>query len=250
MATPQVTGAAALLSASNPELSYLEIKQFILETTDPFPTLQGTTVTGGRLNLRRALEASQNITPVRLVSLNSPVVHLKNAETGLFLEARLESGGQPVEQAAGTLSWEVFPKNAGVILQTSGFRGVAAYFPGQGEYRIRATYKEGPGEESKEAFVQIGPGELLSQGLQGHWKFDDGAGNLASDSSGNGRTGSLSGPAWRDGFIGGALDFDTGLGCCRECADVSTDERFLEEMIDADLGDGLQAALDPRAISR
>ncbi len=208
MSTPQVTGAAALLSASNPELDYFEIKQLIFGTTDPFPTLQGTTVTGGRLNLRRALEASRGITPVRLVSLNTPVVQLTDADSGLILEARLEASGQPVEQTAGTLTWEAIPENSGVLLQTTGFRGVAAYFPGNGEYRIRATYREGLNEESKEAFIQVGQADLLSNGLRGYWKFDEGAGNRAGDSSGSGRNGSLSGPTWGDGFTGGALDFD------------------------------------------
>ena len=208
MSAPQVTGAAALLSASNPELDYLEIKQLILGTTDPFPTLQGKTVTGGRLNLRRALEASRNLTPVRLVSLNSPVVHLENANSGLFLEARLEISGQPVEQAGGTLSWVPIPENSGVFLQPSGFRGVVAYFPGDGDYRLRATYTEDLRLESREAFVRVGDAELLADGLTGYWKFDEGSGNTATDSSGANRHGSLAGPTWSTGFIGGALRFD------------------------------------------
>ncbi len=208
MAAPQVTGAAGLIGTSNPGLGYLEIKELILGTVDPFATLQGTTITGGRLNLRKALEASINVSPVRLVALNTPVVHLENAETGLLLEARLEEAGQGVEQATGTLSWEAFPNDAGVILQTSGFRGVAAYFPDDGEYRIRATYREGLGEEGREAFIRVGNADLLISGLKGHWEFEEGSGNLASDSSGNGRNGSLSGPTWSAGIIGGALNFD------------------------------------------
>ena len=43
----------------------------------------------------------------------------------------------------------------------------------------------------------------------GFWKFDDGSGLTALDSSGNGNTGTLvSGPAWTVGQIGGALQFD------------------------------------------
>ncbi len=208
MSAPQVAGAAALISASNPELDYLEIKLLMLGTTDPFPTMRGTTRSGGRLNLRRALEASRNLTPVRLVSLNSPVVHLENADSGLFLEARLEISGQPVEQAGGTLSWVTVPENSGVFLQPSGFRGVVAYFPGDGEYRLRATYAEDLNLESREAFVRVGDAELLAGDLAGYWKFDEGSGNTAADSSGANRHGSLLGPTWTTGFIGGALRFD------------------------------------------
>ncbi len=46
-------------------------------------------------------------------------------------------------------------------------------------------------------------------GLIGHWKFDEGSGTTASDSSGNNNTGTLTnGPTWTTGKIGGALDFD------------------------------------------
>jgi len=41
------------------------------------------------------------------------------------------------------------------------------------------------------------------------WKLDDGSGNIAIDSSGNGHNGTLAGDAsWADGITGGALAFD------------------------------------------
>jgi subtilisin family serine protease len=51
MATPHVTGAAALYKAYHPEASALEIKSAILDGTIPTPSLAGKTVTGGRLNV-------------------------------------------------------------------------------------------------------------------------------------------------------------------------------------------------------
>jgi hypothetical protein len=55
------------------------------------------------------------------------------------------------------------------------------------------------------------------------WKFDDGSGNIAVDSSGFGRGGRLIGdPNWIDGITGGALDFD-GDG---DCVDVGKDSAF------------------------
>jgi concanavalin A-like lectin/glucanase superfamily protein len=44
-------------------------------------------------------------------------------------------------------------------------------------------------------------------GLVGWWKFDDGAGAVAQDSSGNGYDGTVYDAAWVDGNLGGALDF-------------------------------------------
>jgi len=46
-------------------------------------------------------------------------------------------------------------------------------------------------------------------GLVGYWKFDEGSGNTAADSSGNGNTGTLyNGPTWITGRYGGGLRFD------------------------------------------
>jgi len=49
----------------------------------------------------------------------------------------------------------------------------------------------------------------VSANLVGHWKFDDGSGATAQDSSGNGYDGTIFGePMWVTGQIGGALEFD------------------------------------------
>jgi hypothetical protein len=57
----------------------------------------------------------------------------------------------------------------------------------------------------------ITPVEPNNAGLVGHWKFDEGSGNIAVDSSGNGRDGTISGadwisPGWNG--TGYCLDFD------------------------------------------
>lgn len=62
MACPHVAGLAALLLSENPKLSAVELKRIIMDTVDPVASLQGKTVTGGRINALRALEA------VRLVA--------------------------------------------------------------------------------------------------------------------------------------------------------------------------------------
>jgi hypothetical protein len=49
----------------------------------------------------------------------------------------------------------------------------------------------------------------VSAELIAHWKFDDGAGNIATDSVGNAHPGTIGGTAnWVAGQAGGALDFD------------------------------------------
>ena len=60
----------------------------------------------------------------------------------------------------------------------------------------------------------ITPAEPDNAGLVGHWKFDEGAGTIALDSSGLGNDGTLGpegDPQWVAGVKGGALDLD-GIG--------------------------------------
>lgn len=51
----------------------------------------------------------------------------------------------------------------------------------------------------------------LTAGLVGHWRFDEGIGPVAGDSSGNNRTGSIFGPGWSwiPGRFGSALHFSS-----------------------------------------
>ena len=49
----------------------------------------------------------------------------------------------------------------------------------------------------------------ITKGLLAWWKFEEGTGTSASDSSGNGRTGTLvNAPSWVPGMRGGGLQFD------------------------------------------
>ncbi len=57
MATPHVAGAAALLCAYNPYLSLSELKTTILSSVDVLPNWSNLTLSGGRLNLARALQS-------------------------------------------------------------------------------------------------------------------------------------------------------------------------------------------------
>lgn len=52
-------------------------------------------------------------------------------------------------------------------------------------------------------------GAVNDTGLVGHWTFDEGAGGIAYDRSGNGNNGTLTnGPTWTTGQLNGALSFD------------------------------------------
>jgi serine protease len=57
MAAPHVSGAAALILATQPGLTTLDVRAAILNNVDPLPSLAGKTVTGGRLNVCKAIPA-------------------------------------------------------------------------------------------------------------------------------------------------------------------------------------------------
>ena len=56
MAAPHVTGAAALLSAFNPNLSAASLKASLLNNVDVLPAWNGFVKSGGRLNVFKAMQ--------------------------------------------------------------------------------------------------------------------------------------------------------------------------------------------------
>jgi len=72
MATPHVTGAAALLSAHNPSLSIASLKATLMNTADPLPAWTSLVKAGGRLNVFNALQ-NQTICSFGLSSSNISV---------------------------------------------------------------------------------------------------------------------------------------------------------------------------------
>ena len=56
MATPVVSGVAALILAEHPRMSVDDLRRKLLASTDPIVALKGKTVTGGRINASKALE--------------------------------------------------------------------------------------------------------------------------------------------------------------------------------------------------
>jgi hypothetical protein len=55
--------------------------------------------------------------------------------------------------------------------------------------------------------ASLAPPNQLATDLVAHWSFDDGAGTVVHDQSGNGRDGTLTGGTWIAGKFGGALHF-------------------------------------------
>ena len=60
MASPHVTGTAALIKSIRPDLDALAIKEILMASVDPSPTWSGKSVTGGVLNAHTALLMAKN----------------------------------------------------------------------------------------------------------------------------------------------------------------------------------------------
>lgn len=71
MAVAHVSGAAALVRAQFPGENYRSVIKRILDGTDPLPTLQGKTATGGRLNLFKALGGAVPLPSVSIAATDA-----------------------------------------------------------------------------------------------------------------------------------------------------------------------------------
>lgn len=82
-ASPTVAGAVALLKSAKPTATATEIKQAILDSVDPLPSLQGRVRTGGRLNVARALDVITTDGPIVTSVTPGQVTGQINPVTGL-----------------------------------------------------------------------------------------------------------------------------------------------------------------------
>jgi len=73
MATPHVAGAAALVRAARPTIDVVGLKQSLLRSVDPLPSLAGRVVTGGRLNAFRPIAVADGVPPGAIEDLSGNV---------------------------------------------------------------------------------------------------------------------------------------------------------------------------------
>ena len=121
MATPHVTGAAALLKSCNPNLTPAQIKSYLLDNVDYSPYLQGKVATNGRLNVYKALKALQedmNLSPFEVdVSFNQNILDIPADNTTVSAQATAT-----VHDSCGgnSILWSLDRTYIGVSLDTNG----------------------------------------------------------------------------------------------------------------------------------
>ncbi|HYN44928.1 MAG TPA: NosD domain-containing protein [Candidatus Limnocylindrales bacterium] len=143
MAAPHVSGAAALLKAFNPSLTHLEIKDILMNSVDPLPSLYGKTATGGRLNIQKAITFGLTYSTVCQSGCDYPSIQTAiNAanpgntilvRSGIYYEnvnvtkqLKLRGIGMPVVDARGSRSAITLTAD-GIILEGFTATGGASY---------------------------------------------------------------------------------------------------------------------------
>lgn len=113
MATPHVTGAAALIMSVNSSLSYSAVASAILNNGDSIAAADGKTVTGRRLNIGNIIPAMQGNSGLRVRALSAWF--------------RFDDGGRTVEDFTIKADWRKNWQNAGRLLGTATVTNSAAY---------------------------------------------------------------------------------------------------------------------------
>jgi len=93
MASPHVAGAAALLLARKPSLTVAELKALLMDTVDKLPAWNGRVVSGGRLNVAKAMDK------VSTVGLQSELEAVVNSAVSVPLTPALSPGEREAREA-------------------------------------------------------------------------------------------------------------------------------------------------------
>lgn len=106
MATPHVTGAAALLKAIYPQATAAQIKQALLTGTSATTSLSGKTLTGGRLNVQGAIDALGQLVDTGGGGTPKPSISITTSDASAS-EDNLDPGTFTVTRNGGDLTSEL-----------------------------------------------------------------------------------------------------------------------------------------------
>lgn len=219
MSAAYVTGAVALFKAEHPSLNHLQIKETILCSGDPLPTLSGKTVSEKRLNAFGALTgdciapsavtdlASDAVTPTAVRLAWSAPGDDGTAGTAQGYEIRYSTA--PIDANnfdSATIvdqDMEPLPPGSNETLWVLNLLPDTEYF-----IALKAMDDAGLWGGLSNVVSFNTPAIAQEENLIVYLAFDDGTGSTATDSSGNGNSGMIDGALWEEGWRFGALDFD------------------------------------------
>lgn len=221
MASPLVAGAVALVASHEPEFSWSEIKNRILDTVDEVPWLEGKVLTGGRLNAFAAVDSEfldfdisiQNHTGslVFLPDSNYPVEFVVNIPDGIVLSAEIVDGG--VSE-----------------IVVDGDR-VSCQFFSDGVYTIRLNASASGNVKSVDRTVFVGETGDVTDGLLHYYSFE-GTGSNVQDLAGSGN-GVLNNATIENGGLGKSARF-TGTASNMQFESESSGQITITALANAD----------------
>ncbi len=122
------------------------------------------------------------------------------------LDGDIADDSLPDPPASVSSTWSVASGPGAVAFGNMQSADTTATFGGAGTYMLRLDANDGEYSAYDTVTVTVYP--PVMPGVVAHLKLDEGAGAVASDSSGNGDDGAISGAGWTSGQSIGALSFD------------------------------------------
>ena len=168
-------------------------------------------VSDGLNSTTQAFSISLNRAPV--IVLQSPAagfVELPDRAVTLELDAAITDDALPVGSNL-TAAWSIVSGPGSVSFGSPSAAVTTAKFSAAGLHILRLTAFDGSASSSRDVqvFVEHDGDAVAANGLQGWWKFDEGTGSSAADSSGNARTLTLTSATMSaDGYAGKAYTGD------------------------------------------
>ena len=126
MATPHVSGAAALLFARHPDWTAAQVKQALLDSADRLAAFAGRSVSGGRLNVAAALNVGADLAPG---APGAPAVAAGDRQVTLDWPDNPETdiAGYRVERATGTGAFATIGTSTASLFVAGGLTNDVAY---------------------------------------------------------------------------------------------------------------------------
>ncbi|MBK7405720.1 MAG: S8 family serine peptidase [Phycisphaerales bacterium] len=239
---PMVAGAVGLLKAFRPNASAVEIRQALIDSSDVLPSLQGKVVSGGRLNVYRALQIIGTDGPIAIGFDPGPITSRTDPDTGLPLDTitatfNKDLDGSTLDSSAALLTFAGADGDFGTADDSSSLIPVTDVALRSGETRVVDVSLDLTGVPQQR--LPLGNYRVtLYSGTSSDPKFQDLDGNLLN---GNSSSGSNEEYDFEVVGVGGALEPNDTLTLATP---VTFDGSGSAKFTSVTLGDGLAADLD------
>lgn len=239
---PMVAGAVGLLKAHRPNASAVEIRQALIDSSDVLPSLQGKVVSGGRLNVYRALKIIGTDGPIAIGFDPGPITSRTDPDTGLPIDTvtvtfNKDLEGSTLDSSAALFTYAGSDGLLGTADDTSSLIPVTDVALQTGQTRIVDISLDLTGVPQQR--LPLGKYRVtLYAGTSADPKFQDMDGNLLNGDSSSGTDEVYD---FEVVGVGGALEpNDTTTLATPVAFDGSGSAAFTS----VTLGDGLSASLD------